>query len=499
MARPMPFRPQITGGVPGTLHKPIVVVGGGPAGASVATRAAQGLRGRGSSPDQVLVLERRYQEGIVASPHGEKVCGGMVMGVGLRFMRDSLGMEVTNIPQVPIDEVRISNLGFLREGLKREHFDQKHLKQASRFKAPGWGSVFHRRDLDTALLRHAQGQGAHVMTGARVTKIESHGDVYKVYGRNADGDFCIETSLLLGAFGVNGVLRGAFLREMGVTDLSFVRAHTGVAYRYITNDITQDHPPSMVHVGIFQYLMEDGFVGTSYLWDFCAPGRTLNNGFGFFIADDQKAIAGFKRDEAMRGLFPLHARHLGPRDQKDFWGKRKHDAGFNRVEGAAIPMFPPGLQEIQVQSRGRGIAILGDAAGRTNPLSGEGIAEALIGGELGWALAEAVYSQDLSVVAAYAAAEAVNAQSRLRADSHLLAKHAFNQPDVMRELLLLFQTNPKLAQMLIRFLSLELELKDFLNFPTLRGGVLMAFNPILRGAVVLLVLEALRKTGTDNF
>lgn len=116
---------------------PVVVIGGGLAGAAVATRLAQ-------AGQAVTVIERE------AGPH-EKVCGEFLSVEACQDLT-ALGRAPEHMGGVPIDRVRVL-----------------HGRRSVEARLPFVARGLSRAILDEALLERAQQAGAHVIRGVRVT------------------------------------------------------------------------------------------------------------------------------------------------------------------------------------------------------------------------------------------------------------------------------------------------------------------------------------------
>jgi flavin-dependent dehydrogenase len=132
------------------LVKPVVVIGGGLAGAAAATRLAR--HGR-----SVVLLEREQ------GPH-EKVCGEFLSIEACQHLED-LGLAPAALGAVPMDRVRLHHGHLTREA-----------------PLPFVAHGLSRKVLDEALLETAAAAGAHVTRGVRVTGLRggtvlsSHGE-----------------------------------------------------------------------------------------------------------------------------------------------------------------------------------------------------------------------------------------------------------------------------------------------------------------------------------
>lgn len=124
-----------------------LVVGGGPAGATIATRLAGAGRG-------VTLLEREK------GPH-DKVCGEFLSQDAASYLA-SLGVDLRALGAVPIEAVRMAERNTL-----------------STVKLPFQAFGLSRRTLDTALLARAAAAGATVRCGARVVDLTRNAKAYR--------------------------------------------------------------------------------------------------------------------------------------------------------------------------------------------------------------------------------------------------------------------------------------------------------------------------------
>jgi geranylgeranyl reductase family protein len=166
-----------------TQHADVLIVGGGPAGASAALFLAHAAP---ELTDRILVVDKeRFPR--------EKYCAG---GVGARADRllGSIGVTV-EVPSVWLHGVAFRAIG--RTVVVRED---------------DIGRVIRRIEFDHELLRTAERRGVRVLEGARVTSI----------ARVAGGGFSVDTTLgevrakvVIGADGVQSVVRKVLGFESG--------------------------------------------------------------------------------------------------------------------------------------------------------------------------------------------------------------------------------------------------------------------------------------------
>ena len=130
-----------------------VVIGGGPAGAAVATRLAR-------AGARVVLLERE-------TGPADKVCGEFLSHEAALYLA-SLGLDLRALGAVAIDTVRLC---------ERDHVTAVPLPFAA--------ASLSRRILDEALLKRAAAAGAEVKRGARVVELARAGALWSA--RLADG------------------------------------------------------------------------------------------------------------------------------------------------------------------------------------------------------------------------------------------------------------------------------------------------------------------------
>jgi flavin-dependent dehydrogenase len=136
-----------------------LVVGGGPAGAVLATLLARAGK-------RVVLVERE------AGPH-DKVCGEFISGEAAHYL-ERLGLDLAGLGAVPIHRVRLSAYG-----------------PAAESALPFPALSLSRRRLDEALQGLARDSGVQVLRGHRVKRLERKGGRWQAA---VDGGFDVEAA-----------------------------------------------------------------------------------------------------------------------------------------------------------------------------------------------------------------------------------------------------------------------------------------------------------------
>ena len=308
-------------------HVDIAVIGGGPAGAAAAIRAArQGAR--------VVVFEKGV--------HGrDKVCGD---GLTPRAVGALNELEIDMS-----DAHRIRGLRMIA-GTKVRELDWP---TTDRF--PNHGAVWPRRRLDAALIDAAAAAGADIrferealpiMDGERVVGVEARD------ARTGSTPDTVMADLTIAASGPPG----AVARMLGATR---VHGETfGLAIRTYAETPRHDD----VHLEAMLSLEDhEGRAVPGYGWMFPAGDGTVNIGVGAL-----STMKGFKKLN-LNTLIEMYRGAVG-----DDW---QLGPNLERPRARRLPM--------SAQKRhGPGWVAIGDAAGLVNPMNGEGIDYGLESGML---------------------------------------------------------------------------------------------------------------------
>jgi geranylgeranyl reductase family protein len=296
-----------------------IVVGAGPAGSIAALVLAR------AGVDVVLVDRRVFPR--------EKACGDLVGPRGVQLL-DELGIVVPGARPVADMVVAAPNhrrlrLPFLSGSNYADH-----------------GIAVTRERFDTLLFDTAVAAGA-IPVRQRVAGLVFDHDV--VDGVEVSGGRTIRGDVVVGADGATSVVA----QRAGLVDSA--NALWGFALRgYLEGDI------DLPHIVLWEPQRWRPFPG--YGWAFPMPGGVVNVGLGLAFRSDRSAS---RRADELLGDFLDHLERQGmvPRSQL-----RSRAGGWLKM--GVVGTTPAG----------RGVLLVGDAAGLVNPLQGEGIAQAMASG-----------------------------------------------------------------------------------------------------------------------
>lgn len=302
----------------------LAIIGGGPAGAAAAMRAARG----GAS---VMVFE--------ASAHGrDKVCGDGLTPRAVAAL-DELG--------VPLDAAhRISGLRMIAGRTERE------LPWPGTGRYPAYGAVWPRRRLDAALIDAASASGAEVRYESSAMPWIEDGSVIGVEVTDSSGTYRVRSDMVVIAAGAPG----AIARMLGAErnpDEPF-----GLAIR--TYAESPRHADDMLEACL-TLRDENGTPVPGYGWMFPCGDGTVNIGVGAL-----STMKGFKKLN-LNSLISAYRGIVG-----ESWGL---GPDLERPRAWRLPMSV-------VRRHGPGWVAVGDSAGLVNPMNGEGIDYGLESGML---------------------------------------------------------------------------------------------------------------------
>ncbi len=307
----------------------LAIVGGGPAGAALATQLARAGR-------EVVVLERapswRWRAcGVFASPAAVAELG-----------RVGLAEATLAIVARPIPAMRV-------ETPAGTAFRLTYGADAGGAPAVG----FDRSSLDPALLELARAAGADVRGGATVVDVslEDGG----VTSRGPDGQVSrLRAAIIVGADG----LRSVVARAAGVARPVRLGPRVGLTYHLEDADATSGRDARM-------RVIRDGYVGIAPV-----PGDRVNVGI-VLGATWHAALARDGAESVARSIV-----EGSPATDEDSATWR-----FSRPCDQVAGAWPVGHRV--TRRAGRGWLLIGDAAGFLDPFTGEGLHRALVSARLG--------------------------------------------------------------------------------------------------------------------
>lgn len=306
------------------IESDVIVVGAGPAGATAALCLARaGVR--------VLLVDKNRNE-------HEKVCGGGLLRGSLRQLKH-LGLleQIVGTQAVAPSGARIvapngtvANLPF-----PKPTGDE-----------PGFIRIIRRADLDNALVQAACSAGATFMPGVHASRLSSDDQGAAIEAEERGQSISLRSQLVIAADGATGI----FSRRLGLSP----KSQTCLAVRaYVASD---DRYPDMTD---FLFLPQ---TLPLYCWVFPVASGLCNVGLALAPGRDAGLVEQLRRTiaetPALRDRLP----------------------SAEIVGGIQGGILRTGL-DAQTVSAERLLAV-GDAAALVSPLTGEGIKQALVSGEL---------------------------------------------------------------------------------------------------------------------
>lgn len=311
----------------------VIVVGGGPGGASAAFFHAK----RGKS---VMLIEKE-------SFPRDKVCGDGVTGKSLGVLRDMGLIELmSEMKEIPCTDVLLSSPN------RREITIPMHNPSA-----PSSAFCIERERFDAAVYRAAVKEvldNGGVVVQERVKEVLTD-DGCVVGVRTESGEY--RAPLTIGAAGYNCPISRHLLATTGLPQQD--KEKYAAATREYWTGLNCDP-------GVFEIHFIDE-IRPGYFWIFPISETKFNVGIGMLLKDMDK------QKVKLRGMLDwvINESHLAPKF-----------AGAQVVEGTRKGwMLPFGTGELR-KAHMPGARLVGDAASLVDPFTGEGIGNALVSGKL---------------------------------------------------------------------------------------------------------------------
>lgn len=344
---------------PSPIKYDVVVVGAGPAG-SVAARCAA------SHGVKVLLIDKKKRLG--DRPH----CGEFIPQKLLTEFDISsriIDQHVDYMETLVLDETwepAVNNCGSILRSpddsskwgipdhAKPNQFQPVYYPE--KFSTPSSGCMIDRQAFDLGLAKQAAAAGALVLSDAKLMRL--NGDYCLV--RHHNQEITVESKVLIGADGHNSLIARSM--NLGVPDFL-----VGVQRQV---PLTQELRKTII---FFHKAITYG-----YGWLF-PKGSSANLGLGMFPTNHSRPT---QLLDYFAGLF-------------EKWDILKPGV-FSRSKGL-IPVS--GIRNRLVW---KNMALIGDAAGLTHPVTGAGVPQAMVSGQLaGQTAVEAIKSDNISLLANY--------------------------------------------------------------------------------------------------
>ncbi len=310
----------------------VLIVGGGPGGAAAAIEAAR------AGLDAIIIDKAAFPR--------DKCCGDGLTTGALRHL-DQLGLEPDQVPSW-------RNIGdvYVRTPAGRQRLFPLPAPDHPE-RGPGlFAAVARRRDLDSALLALARSAGAEVFERHALTALTQTPDAVHALTEGPTGEVSIEANYVIAADGIWSPTR----KLLGIETNGY--RGDWHAFRQYFGNVT-----GRANTDLLVWFEPDLLPG--YAWSFPVDERTANVGFGILRKPGQSV-------QVMKDLWPqiLARPHVA---------EALGDAITPEESHRAWPI-PARLGELPF-TRGR-VLFVGDALAAADPMTGEGIGQAIETGRL---------------------------------------------------------------------------------------------------------------------
>jgi len=332
----------------------LVIVGAGPAGTAAAITARQANR-------SVIIIDK-------ATFPREKICGDGLTTSCLRLL-ERLGLDPSTVPSwQAVDDVVVTS----PSGTKYTY----PLPQNN----GSYAAIAERRDLDFAMVQLARTHGVEIREGTALDTIVNETDTVRITTTNGS---TIEAKYAIAADGMWSPTRKA----LGLATPGYLGEWHALRQYFRNVNTSTEHE-------LFVWFDADLLPG--YIWSFPLPNGRANVGFGILRGTIKtKDMSRLWADILQR---PHIREVLGPKAEPE----APHRAWPIPARVGALPL-----------TLGRTLFV-GDAAAATDPMTGEGIGQALW---TGIAAVEATLGAPTP--------EAVRTEYELAVHNHLVIDHRF--------------------------------------------------------------------------
>ncbi len=313
----------------------ICIIGAGPGGAATALKLSQlGI-------PCILVDKAVFPR--------DKICGDAISNKGMMVLRRIDPSIAERFEAATNEQSSVWGIRFGTPTAKQLDIPFRHGYNPKN--DPKQGFVCRRMDFDNRLVEEVKRRpNVQLHEGIAIEKYERNAEGYLV--SNADGSFQVQCRLLIVANGAHS----AFTRHHAKFDKDELH-HAGGVRAYYRN-VTGLHPHGFIELHFLKEL------NPGYLWIFGLPDGYANVGVGM-----RSDFISRRRYNLTKGLKDIVANH------PDFRERFKDAELLGKVTGYGLPL---GSKKRQLS--GDHYMLVGDAGHLIDPLSGEGIGNAIYSG-----------------------------------------------------------------------------------------------------------------------